>query len=163
VSRQSSLSVNVQVACEDEDIPSAEDIETWVTRAVAGSGKSFDNATEVSVRLVDEDEIRSLNYSYRRKNSVTNVLSFPVERIPGLPGDTEWTLGDIVVCAKIVRQEAVEQGKPLTDHWAHLLVHGTLHLLGYDHETEADAAQMEGIELRILSQYGLADPYVESR
>lgn len=163
MNQQSPLFVDVQIACDDEDIPSTENIETWVMRAVAGSEKTLANGTEVSVRLVDKEEMRSLNYLYRQRDAVTNVLSFPAGQIQGLPADTEQTLGDIVICAKIVSEEATEQGKAVTDHWAHLLVHGTLHLLGYDHETAVGAAEMESLELRILAGNGLADPYVESR
>jgi len=115
------------------------------------------------VRLVDTDEIRSLNREYRRKDKATNVLSFPAAAIEGLPTDVAQVLGDVVVCATVVNEEAAEQGKAIEDHWAHMLVHGTLHLLGYDHEADDDAAEMEGIETRILTENGLADPYREPR
>jgi len=94
---------------------------------------------------------------------VTNVLSFRAAAIKGLPADVAQVLGDIVICAAVVNNEAAEQGKAIDDHWAHMLVHGTLHLLGYDHETDDDAAEMEDIETRILTENGVADPYRESR
>ena len=161
MSRQSSLFVDVQIACEHSDIPSAEEIETWVNRAVVGAGTSFGGDADVSVRVVDKEEIRTLNRDYRQKDAVTNVLSFPAGPIKGLPVDNAVALGDIVLCANMVSDEAAAQEKPVGAHWAHLLVHGTLHLLGYDHLTDADAAAMEGLETRILMDNGLADPYTE--
>ncbi|MCP4300356.1 MAG: rRNA maturation RNase YbeY [Gammaproteobacteria bacterium] len=160
---EASLVVEVQIACDDSFVPSAKEIETWVSRAVAASGRNFASEIELSVRLVDREEMRTLNRDYRQTDAVTNVLSFPVAAIDGLPADTAQTLGDIVVCATVVSKEAAAQKKPLANHWAHMLVHGTLHLLGYDHETDADAAEMESLEARILTDYGLTDPYVESR
>lgn len=158
-----SLAVDVQIACDDSGVPSAEDIESWVTRAVAGSGRTLAGEVEISVRLVDTEEIQSLNRDYRQQDKVTNVLSFPTGAIEGLPADVAQILGDIVICAAVVSDEAARQGKPLDAHWAHMLVHGTLHLLGYDHETDAGAAEMEGLEARILMENGLTDPYTESR
>lgn len=163
MTNSSSLSVDVQIACHESDVPVAKEIETWVARAVTGSGKLFDGDTELSVRLVDTEEIQSLNRDYRHKDVATNVLSFPVDTIEGLPADAAQTLGDIVICATIVREEAAQQGKPVDQHWAHMLVHGTLHLLGYDHQTDADALDMEGLETRILTENGLPDPYLGSR
>jgi probable rRNA maturation factor len=163
VTSRTSLVVDVQIACDDSLIPAAREIESWVTRAVVESGESFVGQAELSVRVVDRDEIRLLNRDYRQKDSVTNVLSFPAGAIEGLPTDAVQALGDIVVCAAFVSDEAVEQGKSIDHHWAHMLVHGTLHLLGYDHETDAGAAEMEGLEARILTINGLADTYIESR
>lgn len=160
---QTSLVVDVQVACNDSGIPSANVIESWVTLAVAGAGRPLARETELSVRLVDREEIKLLNRNYRHKDEVTNVLSFPAGEIDGLPADAVLALGDIVVCAAVVCDEAALQGKSIDDHWAHMLVHGTLHLLGYDHETDAEAAEMEGLEIRILTENGLTNPYVESR
>lgn len=159
---QSSLVVDVHVACKNSDIPSAKQIEYWVTSAVGGSGRRLAGGTELSVKLVDTDEMRSLNNQYRNKDKVTNVLSFPVGEIAGLPVEAGQALGDIVVCAAVVSDEAARQGKAVGDHWAHLLVHGTLHLLGYDHESDAEAAEMEGLETRILMSNGVADPYAMS-
>lgn len=163
MTNRTSLLVDIQIACNDAHIPSAREIESWVRRAVSGSGKTFAGETELSVRLVDTAEIRSLNREYRRKDKATNVLSFRAAAIKGLPTDVAQALGDIVICATVVNDEAAEQGKAIDDHWAHMLVHGTLHLLGYDHETADEAAEMEGVETRILTENGLADPYRESR
>jgi probable rRNA maturation factor len=117
----------------------------------------------MSVRLVDREEIRLLNRDYRQLDKVTNVLSFPAGEISGLPAEAAQLLGDVVVCAAVVCDEAAEQGKSVDAHWAHMLVHGTLHLLGYDHQSVADAAEMEGLEASILVANGLTDPYLTSR
>jgi len=116
----------------------------------------------MSVRLVNREEIRLLNRDYRQLDSATNVLSFPAGEISGLPTEVAQSLGDVVVCASVVSDEAAEQGKSVDAHWAHMLVHGTLHLLGYDHQTAADAAEMESLEARILKANGLTDPYLAS-
>lgn len=110
----------------------------------------------LSIRVVDASEGRALNRDYRHKDYATNVLSFPVELPEGVAVD--W-LGDLVLCAPVVAQEASEQGKTLRAHYAHLVVHGVLHLLGFDHENERDAERMEAEERRILARLGIADPY----
>lgn len=158
----SSLVVDVQVACKSPDIPSAKQIKYWVISAVERSGKCLADGAELSVKLVDTDEMRSLNHEYRNKDKVTNVLSFPAGEIAGLPVEAGQALGDIVVCAAVVSDEAAQQGKAVGDHWAHMLVHGTLHLLGFDHESDAEAVEMEGLEARILASNGVADPYAMS-
>ena len=106
--------------------------------------------------------MRTLNRDYRGRDKVTNVLSFPAGDIDGLPAGAAQLLGDIVVCAAVVGEEAARQGKAAGDHWAHMLVHGTLHLLGFDHKSAAEAADMEGLEAHILTAQGLADPYAAS-
>ncbi len=151
--------VDVQLACNDETVPDADTINTWVSRAVSAIGESHDH--EVSVRIVSTEEMQQLNRDYRGKDKPTNVLSFPSGPIDGLPGDEPLPLGDIVVCAAVVADEAVAQAKRLGDHWAHLLVHGTLHLMGFDHQEESEAAEMEGKETEILTGHGLPDPYGE--
>ena len=132
-------------------------IREWVGCAVAAAGTEGDSA--VSVRIVDEDEMRTLNRDYRDQDKPTNVLSFPAGDFDGLPAGATAILGDIVVCAGIVSREATEQGKPAADHWSHMIVHGTLHLLGFDHMTEPDAMAMESLEQDILATLGIADPY----
>ncbi len=153
------LAVDVQVACDDAEIPAQADIQRWVEIAVSQSGRSVKGDVEVAVRIVDADEIQSLNNLYREQDKVTNVLSFPAGEIDGLPADAVHLLGDVVVCAAVVAAEASEQGKKLDDHWGHMLVHGTLHLLGFDHETNAEALAMERIEARILALRNVMDPY----
>lgn len=113
--------------------------------------------TEVCIRVVGEDEARSLNHAYRGKDKPTNVLSFPAEM--HLP-ETR-ILGDIVICAKVVRDEAMAQKKDVADHFAHMVVHGMLHLLGHDHEVDAQARAMEALEREILGRLDVSDPYRE--
>lgn len=114
--------------------------------------------SEVSVRIVDADEGRALNRQYRRRDYATNVLSFPAE----LPAGVKLPLlGDLVICAPVVAREAHEQRKSLRDHHAHMTVHGTLHLLGHDHENDEDATRMESLERRILAELGITDPYLQ--
>lgn len=153
--------VDVQLACDDDDIPPPHEIERWVKRALHASGR--DAAVEIAVRVVGLAESQRLNCDYRHKDSPTNVLSFPAGAMEGLPPDEVRPLGDIVVCAPVVQREAAEQGKAHADHWAHMLVHGTLHLLGYDHQAQAEAVEMEALEARVLAEYGIADPYGASR
>lgn len=149
--------VDVQNATDDDNVPETPDVESWVAHAVRGSGTGTN--AEVSVRIVDAGEIHALNREYRGKDRPTNVLSFPAGDVAGLPADVPRLLGDVVICAEIVRDEAAEQGKPVANHWAHMLVHGTLHLLGYDHVTDAEADDMEALEVRILADLGVPDPY----
>lgn len=110
---------------------------------------------ELTIRIVDEDESRALNRDYRGKDKPTNVLSFDGDAAMSAQG----VLGDLVICAPVVAREAVEQKKTLREHWAHMVVHGCLHLQGYDHEIEPDARRMEAREIRILKSLGFPDPY----
>ena len=151
--------VDVQLACEEADVPHADRIREWVDQALAAADAATGPNAEVSVRIVGVEEMKSLNHEYRDKDQVTNVLSFPGGELTGLPDEATRTLGDIVVCAAVIRGEAREQNKALADHWAHMLVHGTLHLLGYDHMTDDEATAMEGLEVRILTSLGVDDPY----
>lgn len=151
------LRVEVQRADLDDFAPDDDFIRTWVSRALEAAGAS--PHAEISVRVVDAGEMRVLNRDYRNKDQPTNVLSFPAGPVAGLPDAEPVPIGDIVVCAEVVGGEAAAQSKPLQDHWAHMLVHGTLHLLGFDHIENDEAAAMEGLEIRILGAYGVADPY----
>lgn len=153
------MMIDVQFACADAGVPNVEDIQGWIELAGSESGRLPAGDTDVAVRIVGEAEIQTLNQLYRNKDSATNVLSFPAEPAPGLPSTEAHQLGDIVICASVVRDEALRQAKPLADHWAHMLVHGTLHLLGYDHGADKDAEEMERLEASILQSRGIADPY----
>jgi probable rRNA maturation factor len=153
------LTVDVQVASDDPDIPPKAEIQNWVEAAAQQSGQLTRSDVEIAVRIVDADEIRTLNNLYREQDKATNVLSFPAGQIDGLPDDEGHLLGDIVICASVVAAEAADQGKEPNDHWGHMLVHGTLHLLGFDHETDAEAAQMEGLEGEILASRNVTGPY----
>jgi len=152
------LILDVQLACDDPGIPDEEQMRGWIAAAVSAAKRCDDSNIEVSVRVVDADEIQALNELYRQQARATNVLSFPADPQATPPGEA-MLLGDVVVCAPVVRAEAVQQGKPLASHWAHMLVHGTLHLLGYDHDADAEAARMEGLEIEILVTHGIANPY----
>jgi probable rRNA maturation factor len=117
---------------------------------------------EMGVRVVGAAESRRLNSQYRGKNRPTNVLSFPVAPLPGKPVGEARPLGDLVICPQVLRTEAREQKKTLRAHWAHLVVHGVLHLIGYDHEREAEASRMEQREISVLRRLGFANPYRSS-
>ena len=151
------MNVDVQVASEAAAIPASKDIRDWVERTVHAVDPGRD--VEVSVRIVDEEEMRALNRDYRDKDKPTNVLAFPSGDTNFVPPGESPLLGDVVVCAGVVAREAKEQGKLPEHHWGHMLVHGTLHLLGYDHVSDDDAAAMEALERRILAGVGVADPY----
>lgn len=151
------LTLDLQVASELNDLPDAEQLRRWLSLTLHGYRKRV----ELSVRLVDRDESRSLNEAYRGRPRPTNVLSFPFDLPEGVEDEALCDLlGDLVICAPVVRDEAAEQGKAETHHWAHMVIHGTLHLLGFDHIDEADAEIMETLERRILAELGIPDPYL---
>jgi probable rRNA maturation factor len=148
--------VSVSYATARTGVPSAASFRKWVAAALADR----DAPSEVAIRIVGSDEGRELNRQYRGMVYATNVLSFPAERPEGLPDDVELPgLGDLVLCADVVAREAAEQSKRPVDHYAHLTVHGVLHLLGWDHLEDAEAEAMEARERQILSRLGIADPY----
>lgn len=153
------VDVEVQLACATPAVPAVETLEAWVRRAIAGSGRVPDDATAVTLRLVSEDEIRQLNERYRQQARPTNVLAFPAAPDGFLPPGEPRALGDVAICGAVVEAEALSQGKTAADHWAHLVVHGTLHLLGFDHGNDTQAREMEALERRILASDGIADPY----
>jgi len=147
------LALNVQNASTADWVPAEKSVRRWARAALGGSGRE---RVELTVRMVDAEEGAQLNQDYRHKSGPTNVLSFPFEDPPGV---STHLLGDLVVCAPVVAREAREQGKALEAHWAHMVVHGVLHLCGYDHEDEAQALGMESLETRILGGLGYPDPY----
>jgi len=153
--RVASPQIDVQVASEAAGIPDADEICAWAALALERQNQ----VVEVTVRVVDEAEMQVLNRDYRDADKPTNVLSFPAGDLSGLPADVARPLGDIVICAGVVAAEARDQNKAPADHWAHMLVHGVLHLLGHDHETDAEAAEMEALERRCLAAAGIDDPY----
>jgi len=146
--------IDIQIAHSNIHAPHVDLLSAWATAVV---DQFADNST-MTIRVTDEDEIRQLNRDYRHIDKTTNVLSFPVE----LPEEIEERLlGDVVICATIVESEALKQNKKLEAHWAHMVIHGTLHLLGYDHIEDVEAEKMEALEINILNQFGYADPYVD--
>lgn len=155
--------IEVQRCSDDADYPSSEEIESWVCHVLADQFQEAPTSAEMNIRLVDEAESAELNHHYRHKSGPTNVLSFPFEEPPGYPGTLEHRLlGDIVICGPLVKREAQQQQKALQAHWAHLVIHGVLHLLGYDHQTDAQAEQMESREVQLLSHFKIPDPYQPS-
>ena len=149
------MSVTLDVQHEVEAGPDEDDIRRWIEAVLAAEAKTAE--VELTVRIVDEAEMAELNARYRHKTGPTNILSFPFEAPPGVELNL---LGDLVIAAPVVQREAREQGKTETAHWAHMVVHGTLHLLGYDHLKPAEAEDMEAREIRILQQLGYSNPYI---
>jgi probable rRNA maturation factor len=155
------LDVSVGYALPRAGLPSAVSFRKWVAAALEGRIREAD----LAIRIVDAREGRALNRHYRGKDYATNVLRFPADAAEGvkLPKGVKMPLlGDLVICAPVVAREAREQGKALNDHYAHLTVHGALHLLGWDHEDEREAECMEQLEREILAGLGIADPYREA-
>ena len=152
-----SIFVDLQIATENiEGLPTEEQIVQWATAAVQPEG----DEVEMTVRIVDEAESHELNLTYRGKDRPTNVLSFPFE----CPDEVELPLlGDLVICRQVVEREAAEQDKPLMAHWAHMVVHGSLHLLGYDHIEDDEAEEMESLEAQIMQGLGFDDPYLAEK
>ncbi len=153
------LDLDLQVAMETTNLPTEADFARWSTAALDGRRER----AALTIRVVDVEEAQSLNLRFRGQDKPTNVLSFPFEIPPGLAGvdGFDEVLGDLVICAPLVQREALEQGKGQADHWAHLVVHGVLHLLDYDHLTDDEATVMETLETTILSRLGFPPPYEE--
>ena len=153
------MNINLDIQREADALPKDEELLKWLTKIL--SAEQHGDA-ELTIRFVDEEESAGLNKQYRHKTGATNVLSFPFEVPPEVEDEAKLNLlGDLIICAEVVKSEAKEQKKQELAHWAHMVVHGTLHLLGYDHQTDADANIMETKEIHILSQLGYSDPYRE--
>ena len=146
--------VDIQRATEEPDQPDDDSLIRWAALALRD-----DPGKELTIRLVDAAESQTLNSQYRHKDSATNVLSFPADLPPELNIPL---LGDLVICVPVVNREAAEQGKLAEAHWAHMVIHGCLHLLGHDHIDDDDAEVMEQLERQLLAELGIADPYLES-
>lgn len=156
------LVIDLQLASENQEgLPSQAQFEKWVNQALTLQAQTADYPeTEITIRIVDEAESHELNLTYRGKDKPTNVLSFPFEVPEGIELPL---LGDLIICRQVVEREAVEQQKPLDAHWAHLAIHGTLHLLGYDHLTDEEAEEMESLETEIMQSLGFEDPYISEK
>ena len=156
----------IDIEIEDEAwVAAAPQAQDLVQAAAAGALRQAEfDGEAVTILLTDDDSVRDLNARFRGKDYATNVLSFPADLPEGLPEDFDFPqLGDLVICAPVVVREAAEQGKALGDHYAHLTIHGVLHLLGFDHVEEAEAEEMEALERQILASLGIADPYAGER
>lgn len=152
-----SIVIELQNNTTSEEIPSLSQFTQWTQKTLSMVPKSTDeNKTSLTIRIIDEAESASLNQTYRQKKGPTNILSFRDDPIPGFISDS---LGDLAICAPLVLQEANAQHKQTEAHWAHLLVHGVLHLLNYDHINDEDAEVMEALEIKILEKLGYNNPY----
>ena len=138
------------------DEPTVEQVRNWAGAALAALR---DQDACLTVRMVDETEMTELNTRFRDRSGSTNVLSFPVEALPGVPQEAH-PLGDIVICPPVAEREAANQGKALEDHFAHLVVHGVLHLHGHDHQSASQAEAMEKLETKVLATLGVKDPHL---
>ncbi|KZN64216.1 rRNA maturation RNase YbeY [Pseudoalteromonas luteoviolacea] len=147
-----SVDVDLQLACEFNDLPSENQFQNWAEKALL----PYREHAEVTIRIADEAESQELNGQYRGKDKPTNVLSFPFEAPPGIELPL---VGDLIICPQVVFREAQEQEKSFHDHFAHMVIHGCLHLLGFDHINEQDAMEMESLEKEFLADLGIADPY----
>src|SRR5688572_8425759 len=145
------LDLQIDSAC--KDLPERKEITRWA-RAVLKENGAPD--THLCIRIVDEAESQQLNETYRKKTGPTNVLAFPSEIPAGLQSSA---LGDIIICAPVVAREAAAQHKPLQAHWAHMIVHGIMHLRGYTHDTDATAHVMENMEIKVMQSLGFENPY----
>lgn len=164
--------VELQNASDQTGLPDAASIKRWVALTLLRAGDTPAQQAELCVRFVDIDEGAQLNLQFRNIDKATNVLSFPADvTIPTAEHATGTMtasddkvprlLGDLVICGPVLAQEALAQGKALADHTTHLVIHGVLHLLGYDHETDSEAQAMEGLEIAILAELGVANPYIQ--
>ena len=145
--------IEIQYAMSAEGLPAEDSVRQWAGLALADTAGN----PELTIRIVDEAEITVLNHRYRGKDYPTNVLSFPYQALPGVESSL---LGDVVICAPVVVREAVAQSKTLDAHWAHMVIHGVLHLLGYDHHDSGEATRMEQHETGLLNRLGYTDPYL---
>ena len=150
--------LELQIALDVPGLPDAGEFRRWTQAALLGAGCS--ETAELVIRIVNEAEMTVLNETYRHKQGPTNVLSFPFE--PPVAANCK-LLGDVVICAPVVVAEAVAQRRPLPAHWAHLVSHGVLHLLGHDHQEAVKARRMEALEAEILANLGYPDPYGEEK
>jgi probable rRNA maturation factor len=160
-----SVQLDVQLAVARVGVPTSKKLQLWARAAYevhhaahTHGRKRIVQPVQVSLRIVGAAESRKLNREWRDEDHATNVLSFPAGEMPEMEGEVP-TLGDLVICLPVVKREALQQGKSLDEHWAHMIIHGVLHLLGYDHEVERDALLMEACEVAILDSLGFANPY----
>lgn len=151
------MTVEIQIVSTSQSLPSREQFNQWVDLAIEPARQGAD----VVIRIVDKVESAELNQTYREKEGATNVLSFPFEVPDGIPAEalTGDILGDLVICAAIVEQQAKQQEKPRMSHWAHMVIHGCLHLQGYDHVEPEQAVVMENLEIKLLNSIGIDNPY----
>lgn len=146
------ITLDLQLACDFDNLPSFEQFELWANSALA----ELKPDAELTIRISESAESQQLNHEYRGKNKPTNVLSFPFDAPPGIELPL---IGDLIICPDIVKAESIEQEKTFHDHFAHMVIHGCLHLMGYDHIDEEDALEMETLEKNVLAKLDISDPY----
>jgi probable rRNA maturation factor len=152
------VELEIQRATTSTNTPDDEQFQLWVDAVPS----ELDHISKCTIRIVDEEEARRFNRDYRNRDYATNVLSFRAELPDNLPVEIrQCQLGDILICAPVVVRESLERQRPEADHWAHLTIHGVLHLLGHDHEQPDEAAVMESLEIEILRKLGVSDPYID--
>ena len=163
--KPAAIEIAVQIATSRKGVPHANSLSKWARSAYAAARGRLRNevSAELTIRIIGVAESRRLNRTWRAKDKPTNVLSFPGDSLSpatayGLQ-PAALHLGDLAICAPVVAREAREQGKTTVAHWAHMVIHGVLHLMGYDHENDRDAQTMESLEARILAEFGYGDPY----
>lgn len=156
------LAVDIQYACQSIDLPTDADIYLWVKHVLDTTGKKGQTGllrkAELTIRMVEPVESQTLNRNYRGKDKPTNVLSFQSDIPPDIPIPL---LGDLIICSNVVKQEALDQNKHLQAHWAHMIMHGCLHLLNFDHINDDEAKEMEALEIRLLNAIGFGNPYLD--
>lgn len=153
------LSVELQLAVSEAGVPPVSEWSRWAGAAVTAARSGAERSGNLTIRLVDSEESERLNSAYRHKSGATNVLAFAGPGVATSPPQGELELGDLVICLPVACAEAREQGKDLVSHMAHLTIHGTLHLLGYDHDDDRSAERMEKLETTLMAEFGYADPY----
>ncbi len=164
------LYLDLQAMVSSESLPEKEKIESWIRQSLvteqaesnldSGIENVCKDEYELTIRIVAKDEIQSLNQTFRHKDKPTNVLSFPFEAPPDLPVEMQIPLlGDLIICHDVVVEEAMQQRKKIAAHWAHMVVHGVLHLKGYDHINDDEAEIMEALEIKILKSFHISNPY----
>ena len=151
------LDVDIQTKTRERVLPHPNEVKRW-----AASAYEETQYSSVGILIVDKEEIQNLNLNYRDKDKPTNVLSFPMDLDEGFFQEEPYPLGDIIICAEVVKEEAIRDDKDYISHFAHMVVHGMLHLQGYDHEKDEEAAIMEGRETEILASLNIKDPYAEN-
>lgn len=151
-----SVELELQVASKAKTLPHPAQFREWVSVALNEKIKT----AELTIRIVDEEEMTSLNFQYLNKKGPTNVLSFPYDPLPGMPTRL---LGDIIICAPVIEEEAAQQNKELLAHWAHMIIHGILHLIGYDHVDPDEALEMEALETKLLTTLNFPEPYGDTK
>jgi len=150
------VQLSLQIASADKNLPNESQLSHWANHCLSELDVRYAYPPQLTIRIVDKLESRELNQQWRTQDHATNVLSFPLDMPPGVP---ESCLGDLVLCAEVIATEAQTQHKPLLAHWAHMILHGVLHLLGYDHIDVAEAQIMEELEIRMMQQLGYSNPY----